>query len=297
MQSGMSQSQRRQVIMFADISGSAGLFERLGQAEAAHAIERCINRMSRSIDGYGGVIAEIAGDELLATFDSAIDACLAAIDMQQRIADLPAVSGHKLSIRIGLHCGTISFDGKMPAGPAVTTTARVAGIASGDQIIASSEFLADMPEHPGVVFHARPELGTIRESDISCSLFLVANPAQKNAPGVQQSMQASSQLTIRYRGKTFLVDANCEALTFGRDLASKVLIEDRKGSRQHARIELRPEGFFLIDTSTNGSFVSFNQRQEMMVRHHELRLEGRGWIAFGNSGNDPAADKAEFEIQ
>ena len=57
----MSPAPQRRVIMFADISGSAGLFEHLGQAEAAYAIERCVNRMSRSIEGYGGLIGEMVG--------------------------------------------------------------------------------------------------------------------------------------------------------------------------------------------------------------------------------------------
>jgi hypothetical protein len=32
-----------------------------------------------------------------------------------------------------------------------------------------------------------------------------------------------------------------------------------------------------------------------MVRRHELQLDGRGRISFGNSGNDPVAEIAEFE--
>ncbi|UCV11619.1 adenylate/guanylate cyclase domain-containing protein [Dechloromonas denitrificans] len=283
--------------MFADISGSAGLFEHLGQAEAAYAIERCVNRMSRSIEGYGGLIGEMVGDELLASFETAAEACLAAIDMQQRIADLPAVSGHKLSIRIGIHAGQVSFNGQKPVGETVTTTARIAGIAGGDQILASSVIQAEIIDHPAIILQAQPGRGTIRESTASVSLFLVRNPAPKEDAAAAPAAAQAAKLTIRYRGKSFLMDEKSQTLTFGRDLGCKILVEDRKASRQHARIELRPEGFFLVDTSTNGSFVSFGKHREVMVRHHEMRLEGEGWIAFGNSGNDPSADKAEFSLQ
>ena len=50
----MSATQRRLTVMFADVSGSTALFEKLGDREAMHAVERCLKRMNRSIDGYKG---------------------------------------------------------------------------------------------------------------------------------------------------------------------------------------------------------------------------------------------------
>ncbi len=85
----MSLSPRKLIVMFADVSGSTALFEKLGDREAMHAVERCLKRMNRSIDGYTGKTIQIVGDELLASFENAEEACQAAIDMQQRIADLP----------------------------------------------------------------------------------------------------------------------------------------------------------------------------------------------------------------
>ena len=289
---------QRRVIMFADISGSAGLFERLGQAEAVYAIERCVNRMTRSIEGHGGVVAEAAGDELLATFETPTEACLAAIDMQQRTADLPAVSAHRLSIRIGIHAGLVNRVGNKLEGDAVTTAARIAGIAGSDQILASAMLMNELGEHPVITFIPEPGFRKVREGESVLGLCLVRH-AQKESPHAAQQVQEAtpSRLKIRYRNKIFIVDQTCQKLTFGRDLGCKVLVEDRKASRQHGRIELRPDGFFMVDTSTNGTFVSQDQRQEVMVRHHEVRLENRGWIAFGNSGNDPAADKAEFFLE
>jgi hypothetical protein len=123
----MSATQRRLTVMFADVSGSTALFEKLGDREAMHAVERCLKRMNRSIDGYKGKTIQIVGDELLASFENAEEACQAAIDMQQRIADLPPVSGLKLTIRIGLHSGVVSASEGKLGGPAVATAARIAG--------------------------------------------------------------------------------------------------------------------------------------------------------------------------
>src|SRR5574343_1476822 len=142
----MSSTQRKLIVMFADVSGSTALFERLGDKEAMHAVERCLKRMTRSLDGYKGKTVQIVGDELLAAFDNAEEACQAAIDMQQRIADLPPVSGLKLTIRIGLHSGVVVESAEKLSGPAVSTAARIAGISRRDQILCSSELVKDLPQ-------------------------------------------------------------------------------------------------------------------------------------------------------
>lgn len=296
----MSLTQPKLIVMFADVSGSAGLFERLGDTEAMHAVERCLKRMKRSIDGYRGRMIQIVGDELLATFDAAEDACQAAIDMQQRIADLPPVSGLRLTIRIGLHAGSvIEEDGKL-SGDVVNNAARIAGIARRDQIIASSALVAGLPQSGLVVVKAVPELGVIAENGADLTLFRIHWPSHENVVNAEAAMGPASispddRLCVRYHGKAFLLDAKTPVLTLGRDLACKLIIEDRKASRQHARIEKRVDRYYLVDSSTNGSFVTLSGRQEIMVRRSELLLEGNGRICFGSSGNDPTTDCADFE--
>lgn len=298
----MSATPRKLIVMFADVSGSTALFERLGDKEAMHAVERCLKRMQRSIDGYKGRTIQVAGDELLASFELAEDACQAAIDMQQRIADLPPVSGLKLTIRIGLHCGLFSDDGDQLSGPPITSAARIAGIARRDQILCSSLLVDALPQPGVIIADPMPKLGTVQEDDTALALFQINWPGhQGGTPSVHSTLGPSSaappveRLCVRHHGKAFLLDDKTPILTIGRDLGCKLLIEDRKASRQHARIERRGDGFFLIDTSTNGCFVTLSGRQEIMVRRHEIQLENRGQISFGNSANDPLADIAEFE--
>uniref|UniRef100_Q477W1 Forkhead-associated n=1 Tax=Dechloromonas aromatica (strain RCB) TaxID=159087 RepID=Q477W1_DECAR len=297
----MSSTQRKLIVMFADVSGSTALFERLGDKEAMHAVERCLKRMKRSIDGYKGRTIQIVGDELLAAFESGEEACQAAIDMQQRIADLPPVSGLKLTIRIGLHCGMVTESGDKLSGPAVATAARIAGIARRDQILCSSVLVEEIPQ-PGVITaDAMPDLGTVTENAIALPLFQIHWPSYQGGGSYphstfgQSSQLPVERLCVRHHGKAFLVDDKTPVLTIGRDLNCKLIVDDRKASRQHARIERRGDGFYLVDSSTNGTFVSLTGRQEVMVRRHELQLDGKGRISFGNSGNDPVADTAEFE--
>lgn len=300
----MGATQRNAIVMFADVSGSTALFERLGDKEAMHAVERCLKRMNRSIDGYKGKTIQIVGDELLAAFELPEDACQAAIDMQQRIADLPPVSGLKLTIRIGLHCGVVTeaADQRLSGSP-VATAARIAGIARRNQILCSSALVTALPQPTVIVVDPMPALGNVAEEGDSLSLYQIHWSAFQG--GMHSSFstfndKANSspndvRLCLRYRGKAFLLDDKTPLLTIGRDLGCKLVVDDRKASRQHARIEKRDDGFYLVDTSTNGSFVSIDGSQEVMLRRHEMLLDRSGQISFGNSNNDPIAESAEFE--
>lgn len=287
------------IVMFADISGSAGLFERLGDAEAIHAVERCLKRMRRSVDGFRGRTVEVMGDELLATFATAEDACLASIDMQQRIADLPPVSGLKLTIRIGLHAGTVFEEAAKLSGEIITNAARIAGLARRDQILASSLMVDKLPKSGAIVVKRLPELGVLPESAALLDMYEVHWPSNSQVEARRsmgpQSLMPADRLSLRYHGKTFSVDHKAPVLSLGRDLSCKLHIEDRKASRQHARIEKRGDDFYLVDTSTNGCFVSLAGGQEVMVRRHELQLDKSGRICFGSSGNEASADCVDFE--
>jgi hypothetical protein len=299
----MNAVQRKLIVMFADVSGSTALFERLGDKEAMHAVERCLKRMKRSIDGYKGKTIEVVGDELLATFQTAEDACQAAIDMQERIADLPPVSGLKLTIRIGLHFGEVADEGKKLTGSAIATTARITGIAKREQIVCSSALVEQLSEPSYIAPDPAPELGTVPESGQVLSLFKINWPTYQGVTassvhsifGAGNVAQAVGRLCIRHRGKAYLVDDKTPVLTIGRDLGCKLVIDDRKASRQHARLERRDDGCYLVDTSTNGCFVTLAGRQEVMVHRHEINLESHGQISFGNSASEAPSEIAEFE--
>ncbi len=297
----MSATPRKLVVMLADVSGSSALFERLGDTEAMHAVERCLKRMNRSIEGYDGKTIQIVGDELLAVFKTAEEACQAAIDMQQRIADLPPVSGLKLSIRIGLHSGDIVDDGTQLKGDALETAARIAGLARRKEILCSSVVAAQLPAPGPVCVTPVSDLGTVSENGQSIDLFQVqwvdyeVSVYPHSTFGESTVAAAGGRLCLKFRGKTFLLDDKTPALTIGRDLANTLVIDDRKASRQHARIELRPDGFHLVDTSTNGTFLTCSGRPELAIRRKDMRLDGMGYFCVGGPSNDPLIARIDFE--
>lgn len=297
----MNASQPIPVIMVADITGSASLHQHLTEQEAERAVDRCIKRMTRTIEAYRGTLLQVVGDELLALFNCAEDACHSAIDMHQRVADLPPVSGHKLNIRVALH-DSDSPAGQPPQSAKLASTMRIAGLARADQILCSAAVVNALPGSAVLQTLPRPELGDVHESEAAIPVFQIHWPAQTSSSQVQHSMfgplsagKISERLCLRYRGKAFLIDEKTPVLSLGRDLSCKVLVDNRKVSRLHARIERRSDGYYLIDTSTNGSFLTMQGRQEILVRKHEALLDGSGTICFGSSANDAAAERVDFE--
>ena len=310
--SSMSKAQSKVFAMFADVSGSARLFQRIGDTEAAYAVERCVKRMERSIAGYRGQTLKISGGELVAAFESAEDACRAAINMQLRVSKLPPVSGLKLTIRIGLHFGVIDWGGGIPSekivtvakNMAVTGARNIAGLARIDQIVASSPLIRELPKRSAILSRVMADLGRLNEGDKSFDLSEVdwqTHDEQHQEHGLimdptpSQLLADVDRLCIRYRGNAFLLDEKSPLLTLGRSPGNKLLIIDHKASRTHGRIELRTDSYFYIDSSTNGSYVSLGTEKEILVRRGEIELKGTGRLCFGTSGQDPKADCAEFE--
>jgi len=300
----MEGRERKLAVLFADVSGSAKLYERLGDAEAERAVDRCIKRMERAIEGFGGRLVKASGDEIMVVFDTAETACQSAQEMQQRVSDLPPVSGVQLAIRIGFHVGPVEESGDNVAGETVNAAARVVGMARSGQILSSLQAASELP---GYLREAIKDLG--QSATGGTQIFEVPwqkpdetvpaaarKPAAATAKPPAAAESASlAKLCLRYRGRAYLLDEKTPVLSLGRDSGSDIVIEDRKASRHHARIERRGDQFFYVDRSTNGSYVTLASTPESMVRRSEIPLQGSGSICFGASGNDPAADCATFE--
>ena len=63
-------------------------------------------------DGYQGRVFNTAGDSVMASFDSAIDALAAAVSIQEYLkeANIPVPEERRLLMRIGVHIGDVVVD-------------------------------------------------------------------------------------------------------------------------------------------------------------------------------------------
>ncbi len=99
-------------ILFADVVGSTDLTGRLGPERARVVLDRCLQRASAAVDDFGGTVARLMGDGMLAFFgaplaheDDPERAGLAALRMVEAIQEYGTELGEDLNLRVGINTG------------------------------------------------------------------------------------------------------------------------------------------------------------------------------------------------
>ena len=293
----MSKAERNLCVLFADVSGSTRLYEKLGDKEALHAVERCLNRMTRATEQFKGRVVKTIGDEVMAVFDSAEAGMDAACSMQQRVDDLPPVPGIKLAIRIGFHFGPAIEDAKDVFGDTVNTAARMAGLAKAGQIITTAETVGALPT---LLQQSTREIDALsvkgKAEDVRvCEVLWQESDDLTMKSGSVAPAPVSARLTVRHGENVQVLDPGHGAFSLGRDAGCDIIINDRRASRTHARIERRRDKFVLIDQSTNGTYVTFVGEAEFALKREEVILRSKGRISFGHAF-DEGGEIVEFQV-
>jgi class 3 adenylate cyclase len=296
----MTAPPRSVCVLFADVSGSTRLYERLGDAEALRAVERCLHRAERATVSHGGRVVKTIGDEIMAVFDSAEAGARAAGEIQQRVYDLPPVSGIKLAIRIGFHFGPAIEENGDVFGDTVNVAARMTGIAKAGQIITTADCLERLP--PAQRQETR-EIDVLavrgKADDIRVHELIWQDSAEltmKSASIAPPTVPAGARLKLRY-GKTELIMGPARPrVALGRDDANDLVIRDPRASRSHGCIEQRRDRFVLVDMSTNGTYVTFQGEPELALKREETMLRGCGRIVFGHAWSPGVTEVVEFAV-
>jgi len=122
-------------ILFTDLVSSTELLQRAGDERAQRIFKAHHRLLSEAVRAHGGHEVKWLGDGLMVAFDSARDAALCAIAMQQA-ARRPA-AGERLEIRVGLHVGDAFHDESDYFGTPVVIARRLCDKADAGQIYAS----------------------------------------------------------------------------------------------------------------------------------------------------------------
>jgi len=126
-------------LMFSDMEGFTRMTESLGDL-LAHQVVQAHNRIVREqTAAHGGREVELRGDGFLLAFPSARQAALCAISLQRGFAAHNAANGGQpIRIRIGVHTGEAIKDADKFFGKTVIQAFRIADLAKGAEILASS---------------------------------------------------------------------------------------------------------------------------------------------------------------
>jgi len=281
----------RLAVLFADISGSAKLYETLGDAEALATVERCLAIIKQVCADTGGRVIKTIGDEVMAVFPGADGAARAATDMQARVSAQRTSRGTPIAIHVGFHFGPVLEDGSDVFGDTVTVAARLSNLAKGGQVFTSKETVAELP----AALRARTrdqQTQSMKGKQQDVSLFeLVWQETEDELTALSTRVELRpASLKLKHGGQELELSDKRASLSIGRDPQNDLVIGDRKASRMHARIERRRDKFVLIDHSSNGTYVTMENEPEIALRREEIVLRGHGHVSFGHAYEDDPAE-------
>lgn len=288
---------RMSALLFVDISGSTALYETLGDHEAHSRIDQRLRLLQRAATEHGGQVIKSMGDGLMCAFKDAEAALHASHAMQ--LTMFASQSGLALGIHVGCHFGAVLENEGDIYGDSVNVAARIVGIAKTGQVIATREIVDCLSPH--LQDQMRP-LGEVsvkgRREPVQILEYVWERSPELTTIRTIDSIPRISRLRLRWAGNERALDASKpDPITLGRDGASVIVIGDREASRQHARIERRPDRFVLTDHSSNGTYVLVENESEVWVRREEFVLRGRGRFSLGRPTSDPNVTLVEFSCE
>ena len=288
-------------ILFADVSGSTKLFETLGDATARIKVAECLETLADVTKTHHGTVIKTIGDEIMCTFPTADDAASAACEMHEALLeDITEGTGGEatvIKIRVGMHFGPAIQEGGDVFGDAVNVAARMAAQAKGGQIITSQstiDLLKPQQRASSRFVDRAPIKGKKEEIDIYEIIWQEEDVTRMATGLLVEDQKPQVQLKVRYNDKEVMVNKERSQLVMGRSQNCDLPINEKLASRQHVRIEMRRDKFFIIDQSTNGTHVLIEGAEEAFLRREEMPLHGNGKISLGRGFSENPSEVVSF---
>ena len=295
----MTKQTRTLAVMFADISDSTSLYQKLGDIAARNIVNACLSLITGVLARYEGRVVKTIGDEVMCVFPSADLAVLAASDMQAQVA-AARPGNHPVCIHIGLHYGPVLVEDNDLFGDTVNVAAYLRAAAAPEQILTTEAvegcLSAELKACVRPIFHALLK-GSEQESTVyqviwrtdRADLTDVNLHSDKGIPG------DTGALLVTLDEERVRVDQWRPSIVVGRAKDCDLVVHDNFASRRHLSIKLVRTHFYLFDHSINGSFVSLPSGEELHVLRRELHLGGSGQICVGRSRSELPSEVITFE--
>ncbi|WP_460711273.1 adenylate/guanylate cyclase domain-containing protein [Nocardioides dilutus] len=148
----------RVAILFSDIEGSTELNERLGDREWVRLLARHDSAVRSAVDRHHGQVVKTQGDGFMVAFPTPEDAVRCAIAVQRAFDKGSRRGKATVLVRIGIHYGDVVHRDNDIFGRNVAQAARVAGIASGGEILVSESVAEAVEEREDIVLAEEREV-------------------------------------------------------------------------------------------------------------------------------------------
>jgi adenylate cyclase len=286
----MARQTKTLAVLFADISESTSLYQKLGDVAARNIVNACLTLINGVLARFDGRLVKTIGDAVMCVFPSADQAVLAASDMQaQVVATRPG--NYPVSIHIGLHYGAALVEEDDVFGDTVNVAAYLAAVAAGEQILtteATESYLsASLKGCVRPIFHA-----VLKGSEVESTVFQVLwrtdnlDLTDVNLRSNKIIPSDTGSLLVTLDEERVRVDQWRPSIVIGRSKDCDLVVTDQLASRRHLSIRLVRTHFYMFDHSINGTFVSLESGEEVHVLRRELLLDGSGQIYVGRGRSE-----------
>ena len=297
---------RELTVLFADLRGSTGLYETLGNAEASAVVTHAVSQIGRAVDECGGKLIKTLGDGLMAVFASPRDGVKSAArmhDFLQKVVSRgkrqSSVGLRGLRMQVALARGEVVEMGGDCFGDAVNVAARLLDHAGDNETLITEEVLEGLPSQQKSRFRSL-DLINVRGRAEPVHVHVLDQPeggdvATQFGEVVHNAMPDGIRLVWMDLDRVFDIEAM--PIVLGRSTQATYCITDGRVSRSHARIEWNGGSFSVTDLSYNGTYVRFGGSGEIVsLKRGGCTLHGSGVIGLGSPPVDAASPTVRFEI-
>jgi adenylate cyclase len=284
----MARQAGTKAVLFADISDSSTLYQKLGDAAARTIIDACLSALAALLPRYEGVLVKTLGDAVMCVFPTADLAVLAASEMQAVVTD-DRPGNYPLAIHIGLGYGAVLLEDDDVFGDTVNVAAYLTAVATGEQILATEATEAAVSPALKLcirpVFHAVLK-GAETESVVHQVMWKTDRTeiTDVNLESYKVIPRDIGSLNVSLGAQRVRIDQWRPEIAVGRSADCAIVVPDRLASRRHLTIKVVRTRFYLIDHSINGTFVTLRDGREVHVLREDLALDRSGVMSLGRSG-------------
>lgn len=277
---------KKLAVLFADVAESTRLYEILGDVEAQRQIAQCLVTMSHIVTHNNGQIVKTIGDELMCYFADADAAVKAACEIQQSLnAGSDTDDPNRLQVRIGLQYGSTIIAEHDLFGDTINVAARMAGIATAEQIITTEQTINQLSPENRLLCRAidrAPVKGkqdeiTIYKIRWEADLQTVTDTFPLSA---YNTVQADLYISHGTTEKILRISTK-HIIKLGRSSNCEIVVTASMTSRLHGRFECRRGKVILIDSSANGTYLRNEKGEDYYIHREEILLPEEGIISLG----------------
>ncbi|MEO8857169.1 MAG: adenylate/guanylate cyclase domain-containing protein [Burkholderiaceae bacterium] len=293
------------VVVFADLVGSTGVYESLGDAAASRFVTQLTGSLRHTFEQHGGRVVKVLGDGLFVVFSNAGNALSACVGIQTRLHDTPMHAddgGPAVQFQMGVDAGeVVEIDGDC-FGDTVNSAARLADLAGAAQIL-TTKAVWDLliPGQRAMLRSMGPMYLRGRAGAIHVYRVGWQTGRDEDATMAWRSMFSDlpeAWLGLEFGDQSVTLAPRGNMIYLGRAPDAALTVNDPRVSRKHATLQWRGGNYIVTDTSTFGTWVYVgNQSEAVVLRRTECFLVGRGTIVPGCGRNDDNAPLIAYSIQ